>query len=161
VRCPQCGTENSPDNRFCGNCGKGLDEPVMEAPLQRPPRVRRVRTLQNLSATNHRRPHRPIRAASSIWVRLRTGHRATSTICWKTMSLAPQGAGDRNCALALVAGLGYLRWRNGGLAFLNLVKSGTKTATQTAEPAPAPADQVLHRPSRPRRLRILSRLTRE
>ncbi len=42
-------------------------------------------------------------------------------------------------ALALVAGLGYLRWRNGGLPFLNLAKLASKTPTQTAEPAPTPA----------------------
>lgn len=45
-------------------------------------------------------------------------------------------------ALALVAGLGYLRWRNGGLPFLNLAKLAAKTPTQTAQPAPAPSDQA-------------------
>ena len=29
--CPSCGAANSPENRFCGQCGAPLDEPTLQA----------------------------------------------------------------------------------------------------------------------------------
>jgi len=145
VRCPQCGTENPPENRFCGNCGKGLDEPVLEAPV---PRVPARAQSSHPAEPEHHEPPTPAPAyTGGIFNLGAPADRPSRNLDYLLEDDEPRshkGLVIGIVALALVAGLGYLRWRNGGLPFLNLVKSGVKTATQTAEPAPTPtpADQA-------------------
>ncbi len=55
-------------------------------------------------------------------------------------------------AIAMVAGLGYLRWRNGGLPWLRTLAASTKTATTPKSPdvtAPPASDQPANQPAPP------------
>ena len=145
VRCPQCGTENPADNRFCGNCGKGLDEPVLQAPVpEAPARAQSSRARE----PEHSEPPTPAPAyTGGIFNLGAPSDRPSRNLDYLLEDDEPRshkGLVIGIVALALVAGLGYLRWRTGGLAFLNVAKLGTKNATQSAEltQAPAPSDQA-------------------
>jgi hypothetical protein len=142
VRCPHCGTENAPDHRFCGMCGRALDEPVREeSGAEVPTRA------QNSAGgeAGEREAHTPAPAYTGGLFNLGApAERPSRNLDYLLEDDEPRshkGLVIGILALMLVAGLGYLRWRNGSFAFLNLPKSGTKTATQTTEPAQAPASE--------------------
>lgn len=142
VRCPQCGTENPPENRFCGNCGKALDE-FMEAPA---PEVPARAQGSRAASIDHSEPHTPAPAYTggifNLGAPAEKPSRNLDYLLEDDEPRSHKGLVIGIIALLLVVGLGYLRWRNGSLPFANLMKPSPKTTAQTAEPAqPAATDQ--------------------
>ena len=41
MKCPYCGNDESPDSKFCGNCGQPLQQQVSQAAPRRSPQYRR------------------------------------------------------------------------------------------------------------------------
>ncbi len=135
VRCPQCGTENPPDNRFCGNCGKGLDEPVMEAPVQRAPA--RAQSSHAAEPERHEPPTPAPAYTGGIFNLGAPADRPSRNLDYLLEDDEPRshkGLVIGIVALMLVAGLGYLRWRNGGLP-----EPAPPANNPAATPAPATA----------------------
>jgi TPR repeat protein len=142
VRCPQCGTENPPDNRFCGNCGKALDE-VMDAPT---PDVPARAQGSRAAAIDHSEQPTPAPAyTGGIFNLGAPADKPSRNLDYLLEDDEPRshkGLVIGIIALLLVVGLGYLRWRNGSLPFSNLLKPSPKTTAQTSEPAqPSATDQ--------------------
>jgi hypothetical protein len=143
VRCPHCGSENSTNNLFCGMCGKALDEPVTAPPAAEGP----ARAQSSHPAEPERQePAAPAPAYTGGLFNLGApAERPSGNLDYLLEDDEPRsrkGLVIGLIALALVAGLGYLRWRHGTLPFVNLLKSAPKAQTQTAESPPAPAPSV-------------------
>jgi zinc-ribbon domain len=129
VRCPHCGNENPGDHRFCGMCGKPLPESTAEISSSLPERASRHESptpapaytggIFNLGAPNDA-PYQ------SLDYLLEDEDEPKSHTGLILVGLV---------ALALVVGLGYLRFRNAGFPF----PKPRSTTAQTA-PAPNPAD---------------------
>jgi hypothetical protein len=152
VRCPYCGNENPDDHRFCGMCGRAIPEPTAESPLPVPGPVR------------HRdpEPSPPAPAYTGGIFNLNAPADHTHRNLDYLLDDDEEPRSSKTIiflfflALALVAGLGYLRWRNGGVPWLKSLTSSSKpvptapdatenspaadqsTSPQTAQPAPAP-----------------------
>jgi len=121
-------------------CGKPLDDPALEVPAPDAPDW-----AQDSGAVEHRHAE----AAPATPAPAHTGgpfqllgslsdppSRNLEYLLEDDEPRSHKGLAVGIVALALVAGLGYLRWRNGGLAFLNLGSSGAKTTTQTTDSSP-------------------------
>jgi zinc-ribbon domain len=138
VRCPHCGNENPDDHRFCGMCGKPLPEPTAEISSPVPERVTRREPptpapaytggIFNLGAPNDA----PYQSLDYLLEDEDEPKSHTGLILFGLV------------ALALVVGLGYLRFRTAGFPF----PKPRSTAAQTAPPpnppdssAPAPDQQ--------------------
>jgi len=124
-------------------CGKPLDDPALEAPARDVPDW-----AQDSGAAEHRQveaePPTPAPAHTGGPFQLlgRLSDPPSRNLEYLLEDDEPRshkGLVVGIAALALVAGLGYLRWRNGGLAFLKLGSSGAKTTTQTTDSSPATA----------------------
>jgi hypothetical protein len=142
LRCSYCGTENPEEHRFCGMCGKSLPEPTaeLEAPDEPPPSRRSAPTspaapytggIFNLGA--------PAESSSrNLDYLLEDDEEPKSHKGWVLLLVV---------ALALVAGLGWLRWRRDGLPLIESltlpkpapVTSDVQSPPPTAAPSPAPA----------------------
>jgi hypothetical protein len=143
-RCPHCGHENPPGHLFCGMCGKGLDEPVMEAPVAEAP-ARAQRSAE--PEPPHQEPATPGPAYTGGLFNLGApAERSSRNLDYLLEDDEPRsrkGLVIGIIALLLVAGLGYLRWRNGKLPFSDLIKPAPKTTAQNTESgAPATTDQT-------------------
>ena len=125
MRCPYCGNENPGDHKFCGMCGRPLVETRPQPPASRSePAARDLEPvtpapaytggLFNLGAP----PDKPHRDLDYL---LEDDEEKTSNKGLILLTLI---------ALILVVGLGWLRWRNGGLPFL-------KSLTSFSQPKPA------------------------
>lgn len=124
MRCPYCGNENPGDHKFCGMCGRPLVETRPEPPARRSESARDLEPvtpapaytggLFNLGAPTDK-PHRDLDYL------LEDDEEKTSNKGLILLTLI---------ALILVVGLGWLRWRNGGLPFL-------KSLTSSSQPKPA------------------------
>jgi zinc-ribbon domain len=150
VRCPHCGHENPPGHVFCGMCGKGLDEPVMEAPVPHAP-ARGQRPAE--PEPQHHEPPTPAPAYTCGLFNLGApADRPSRNLDYLLEDDEPRsrkGLVIGILALLLVAGLGYLRWRNGKLPFSDLIKPAPKTTAQNTESGapPAASDQTTPPPA--------------
>ena len=138
MRCPHCGNENPGDHRFCGMCGKPLPDPAAEISSPVPERAPR---------------HEPAGAAPAY-----TGGifnlGAPSDAPYQSLDYLLDDEDEPKShtglilfglvALALVVGLGYLRFRNVGFPF----PKPRSTASQTA-PTPSSADSAAPAPDQP------------
>lgn len=141
MRCPYCGNENPDKHRFCGMCGKPVPEPTAEVEVveDHPPAHQRAEPttpapaytggIFNLNA--------PRESSSRNLEYLLEDDEPKSRKGWLLFVVV---------ALALVAGLGWLRWRHGGLPLsgsLILGKpsgpTGTIDSATNASAGPAPA----------------------
>ena len=50
MKCPYCGNDESPDSKFCGNCGQPLQQQVSQAAPRRSPQYRRCPSLCGATA---------------------------------------------------------------------------------------------------------------
>jgi hypothetical protein len=125
LRCPYCGNENPGDHRFCGMCGRPLvetrSEPTPTQAAREPepssPAPAYTGGLFNLGA--------PADKTRDLDYLLEDEEETRSSKGMVLLTLI---------ALALVVGLGYLRFRNGGFPFL-------KSLTASSQPKPAaPSD---------------------
>jgi len=122
-------------------CGKGLDEPVMEAPAA----VRAERSTE--PEPQHHEPPTPAPAYTGGLFNLGApGDRPSRNFDYLLEDDEPRsrkGLVIGIIALLLVAGLGYLRWRNGKLPFSDLIKPAPKTTAQNTEAnVPPSSDQT-------------------
>lgn len=121
MRCPYCGNENPGDHRFCGMCGRPLVETrpepattkVAHEPERSNPAPAYTGGLFNLGA--------PADKTRDLDYLLEDDEETKSSKGLVFLTLV---------ALALVVGLGYLRFRNGGFPFL-------KSLTASSQPKPA------------------------
>lgn len=161
MRCSYCGTENPDEHRFCGMCGKALPEPTaeLEAPDEPSPSRRSAPTspasaytggILNLGA--------PAEPPSRNLDYLLEDDEPKSHKGWMLLLVV---------ALALVGGLGWLRWRRDGLPLVGSLAqpkpsapaatpstdSSATSATSSAAPAPSnspiPTSQPAANPSSP------------
>lgn len=126
MRCPYCGNENQPDHRFCGMCGRQLSAPAAEAPAPEPAHPRQPEPsssapaytggIFNLGASSDR-PYQSLDYLLEDDEEPKTSKGLMFLIV---------------LALAIAVGLGYLRWRSGGLPWIR-----TLTAS-SSKPAPTP-----------------------
>jgi zinc-ribbon domain len=143
VRCPYCGNENPDDHRFCGMCGRAIPAPTAE--IQEPARRRDPE------------PSSPAPAYTggifNLGAPADSAHRNLDYLL--DDEDAPKSHGGMIVlfliAIAMVGGLGYLRWRNGGLPWLRTLTASTKPAPATTAPdATTPAsNQPASQPSQP------------
>lgn len=145
VRCGSCGAENSVDNRFCGMCGRSLlaipappkaPTPVEQASVEYPTPLRI--TPAEPAAAEPSAPIQPSTPAPAYTGGLfRIGDERQHDSRHLDYLLEDDEPESHRglfivlglIALLLAAGLGYLRFRNGGLpGFL----AGSKPSTQTA-----------------------------
>ena len=124
MRCPYCGNENPGDHRFCGMCGRPLVEARPNSPVPKEPAPRHepepspapayTGGLFNLGAPSDK-PYR------SLDYLLEDDEEPKSNKGLIFLCLI---------ALALVGGLGWLRWHNGSLPSF-------KSLIHESKPAPA------------------------
>ncbi|MGC2195813.1 MAG: zinc-ribbon domain-containing protein, partial [Terriglobales bacterium] len=149
MRCPYCGNENPDDHRFCGMCGRPIPEPTAESPLPvkepvrhrdpepPPPAPAYTGGIFNLGAP----PDRPHHNLDYL---LEDDEEPRSNKGIIILGIL---------ALALVAGLGYLRWRNVSLPWFKSQTSTSKAAPIPSSPDAAsdsaPADQLNRSASTP------------
>jgi hypothetical protein len=125
LRCPYCGNENPGDHRFCGMCGRPLVETRSEPPASQ--------------AARETEPRSPAPAYTGGMFNLGAPSDKPRDLDYLLEDDEEQKSGKglvflTFIALALVVGLGYLRFRNGGFPFL-------KSLTASSQPKPAaPAD---------------------
>ncbi len=155
MRCPYCGNENPDDHRFCGMCGRPIPAPTAETPLPAKEPVR------------HRDPEPSAPAPAYTGGIFNLG--APPDRPYQNLDYLLEDDEERKSnkgiiflcilALAMVGGLGWLRWRNGGLPWLksqtSVVKTapapGTPDATSNSSPAepPTPAGTQPPQPEPP------------
>ena len=128
LRCPHCGTENPGQHRFCGMCGKPLDEAGPQIPpgksAERVPQGRRDEPAASAPAYTG--------GILNLGAPAERPGRNLDYLLEDDEPRSHKGLVVGIVALALVAGLGYLRWR-GELPWLKLGSLGPKNAAQTAE----------------------------
>ncbi len=140
MRCPYCGNENPGDHRFCGMCGRPLVEtraeppatPVARDPEPSAPAPAYTGGMFNLGA--------PSDKGRDLDYLLEDDeeHKSNAGLILLTI-----------VALALVVGLGWLRWRNGGFPYLKSLTSSSqpKPATPTDSAAQPPANSEQPNPA--------------
>jgi hypothetical protein len=128
LRCPYCGNENPDDHRFCGMCGKTLPEPGDAAVL----------TDDEPAGRRDPEPTTPAPAYTGGIFNLGAPAEHTRNLDY-LLEDDEEPKSHKGLlllgivAVALVGGLGYLRFRNTGLPFL---KSGAINS-QSSTPAPS------------------------
>ena len=139
LRCKHCGTENPGQHRFCGMCGRALEESTPEATA---PKSAEARPEQS-----HRdEPALPAPAyTGGIFNLGAPPDKPGANLDYLLEDDEPRshkGLVVGILALVLVAGLGYLRWR-GELPWLKAGTSGAKNTAQTrdAQPGSTGGDQ--------------------
>ena len=157
MRCPYCGNENPGDHRFCGMCGRPLVAPQDEPPASEVARESEpvpapayTGGIFNLGAKSDK--------ARDLDYLLEDDEEPKSNTGLILLTIV---------ALALVVGLGWLRWRNGGFPYLKSLTSSLQpkpaaapdssvpssaspeqpTASQTAPPQPATPNDAASQPS--------------
>ncbi|HUO16493.1 MAG TPA: zinc-ribbon domain-containing protein [Verrucomicrobiae bacterium] len=157
MRCPRCGNENPPTNRFCGMCGTTLLQATAQAPAPPPrpvspePPTAAPSSAPASSPAAPRMPapvretpaEEPVISGPSFLGLNQPAPRSGGESRRGSLSIDPNAAPpSRNLdylleddepkrggggwkavviflALVLAVGLGYLRWKNQGFAFLN------------------------------------------
>lgn len=128
MRCPYCGNENPGEHRYCGSCGRMLFEPPAESPS----------VGQEASRPHEPEPSSPAPAYTGGIFNLG----APADKPYRNLDYLLEDDEPKSgkgflvvgiVALALVAGLGYYRWRDGNFPGLK-----PKTATSQAAPTAAP-----------------------
>jgi hypothetical protein len=115
VRCTQCGTENPPEHRFCSMCGNALEDIAASAGGETLPPSRSGGGMGSA-----REPERRVSAPTYTGGLLHLGDAAETPSRNLDYLLADDEPKSRRglvlgiITLALVAGLGWLRWRNEG-----------------------------------------------
>jgi TPR repeat protein len=130
LRCKHCGTENPGQHRFCGMCGRALEDSTPEAAAPRSAEARP-------EAQGHRdEPAVPAPAyTGGIFNLGAPPDKPGANLDYLLEDDEPRshkGLVVGILALVLVAGLGYLRWR-GELPWLRAGSSGAKNTAQTTD----------------------------
>lgn len=131
VRCPYCGTENPPDHRFCGMCGRPLveirgDDSATEPPAGRDPERPAPAPAYTGGLFNLNAPaDKPYRSLDYL---LEDDEEPRSNKGLILLCLI---------ALVLAGGLGWLRWRNVNLPeWFKTHVSASKPSTPAASNSP-------------------------
>ena len=134
MRCRHCGNENPGQHRFCGMCGRALEEAAAPDTAARPDG-----SAAHRQSDAHREPEPATPAPAYTGGIFNLGAPADKPGSNLEYLLEDDEPRSRKglvvgvVALLLVAGLGYLRWHNGGLPWLKAGSSGAKNTAQTAD----------------------------